>query len=401
MSWFDGIVRFFSRAPSTGAAQRDASSADLGNIVSAEQAMGVSALYACVRLISSTNAGLPFGVYRTAVDGSRESVSDHDLYRLLHDSPNADQTAFEFWELMNHALELRGNAYARISRISSRITALTPIHPDSVSLRRLSSGAVEYAWSEDGKRYVCSDTEMFHLRGFTGGGLAGISTLQVGARTIAAARYAHDAAESFFANGIRTSGILKFKEWLSADKRDAVEAALVRKYVGAVNSGRPMVLEGGSDYMPLTMNPEDAQLLDSRKFSIEEICRLFGVPPFMIGHTQPTTSWGTGLEQQLIAFKNFTLNPRIERIEQRISKQLLSPDDRGAGVYAEFNFDGLMRGDTLTRMQSYQVGLTNGIYTINEVRRLENMPPVIGGDVPRMQMQNVPITEHVAARPVA
>lgn len=143
----------------------------------------------------------------------------------------------------------------------------------------------------------------------------------------------------------------------------------------------------------LMFNPDDAQMLESRGFSVEEICRFFGVPPFMIGHTEKTTSWGTGLEQQTLGFQKFTLRRRMKRIEQALAKQLLTDEDRARGIVIEFNLEGLLRGDSGARSAFYQSGLTNGWMTINEVRALENMPPVAGGDVPRMQMQNVPITE--------
>lgn len=154
-----------------------------------------------------------------------------------------------------------------------------------------------------------------------------------------------------------------------------------------------MLLEGGMTWTQITINPEDAQMLESRAFSVEEIARLFGVPPHMIGHTEKSTSWGTGLEQQTLGFQKFTLRRRLKRIEQAIEKQLLTPADRAAGVTVEFNLEGLLRGDSTARAAFYQSGLQNGWTTINEVRALENLPPVEGGDVPRTQMQNVPLTQ--------
>jgi HK97 family phage portal protein len=153
------------------------------------------------------------------------------------------------------------------------------------------------------------------------------------------------------------------------------------------------VLEGGTNWVPFTINPDDAQMLESRRFSVEEICRFFGVPPHMVGHTEKSTSWGTGLEQQTLAFQKFTLRRRIKRIEQALMKQLLTPAERARGLMIEFNLEGLLRGDSKSRADFYQSGLQNGWLTINEVRGLENKPPVAGGNVPRMQMQNVPITE--------
>ena len=154
-----------------------------------------------------------------------------------------------------------------------------------------------------------------------------------------------------------------------------------------------MVLEGGTKWQPLNINPDDAQMLESRAFSVEEVCRFFGVPPFMIGHTQKSTSWGSGLSEQTMGFQKFTLRRRLKRVEQAIKKQLLSPGDRASGVGVEFNLEGLLRGDSAQRASFYKEMTGIGAMTINEVRAKENLPPVAGGDVPRMQMQNVPITQ--------
>jgi hypothetical protein len=167
--------------------------------------------------------------------------------------------------------------------------------------------------------------------------------------------------------------------------------------MGAMNAGRPMVLEGGTKWAALTINPEDAQMLESRGFSVEEICRFFGVPPFMIGHTEKTTSWGTGLEQQTLGFQKFTLRRRLKRIEQALEKQLLTPQDRATGVTSSSISRGCCAATARRAPAFYREPDEIGWMTINEVRALENLPPVEGGDVPRMQSQNVPITEAGAA----
>ncbi len=182
-------------------------------------------------------------------------------------------------------------------------------------------------------------------------------------------------------------GVLKDPE------REAVEAGLQRKFAGAMNAGRPMVLEGGTTWQALSLTPEDAQMLQSRGFSVEEVCRFFGVPPFMIGHTEKQTSFGTGLKEQTLGFQKFSLRRRAKRIEQAIRKQLMTAADRAAGLKVKFNFEDLLRGASDERSAFYNAGLSSGWLTINEVRAQEGLPPVEGGDVPRMQIQNVPITE--------
>lgn len=364
-----------------------------GEGVNAQSVLGLSAAWACVNLLAGTIASLPLMVYRTKADGTREVARDLPLYRLLHDSPNFDQTAVDFWEFIAASLELWGNAYARKIRQGGRIVALEPIQPDLVNVRRLDNGNLEYRWSQDGRSYVLTQNDVLHIRGFGGNPLGGMSTLTFGRHAFGLASAIDKAAGNTFRNGLRPSGIMTFEQFLKAEQREVIEKGLIDKFTGAMNAGRPMVLEGGTKWQQLTINPEDAQMLQSRGFSVEEVCRFFGVPPHMVGHTQNSTSWGTGLEQQTLGFQKFTLRRRLKRIEQAAEKQLLTPDDRAGGIVIEFNLEGLLRGDSAARSAFYQSGLQNGWMTINEVRALENMPPVEGGNVPRMQSQNVPITQ--------
>ncbi|MDX1219055.1 phage portal protein [Sinorhizobium medicae] len=366
---------------------------DAGELVTADAVLGLSAVWACVNLLSGTIASLPLMVYRRRRDGAREIASDHPLYRVLHDSPNYDQTAVDYWEFGCASIELWGNAYSRIERSGGRVKGLHPITPSLMSVRRLSNGTIEYRWTENGKSYVETDRTVFHIRGFGGNPLGGMSTLHFGRNAFSLARATDRAAGSTFRNGLRPSGVLTFEKWLSKDQRDLAEKKLAEKFIGAMNSGRPLILEGGTKWEQLTINPEDAQMLESRGFSVEEICRFFGVPPFMVGHTDKSTSWGTGLEQQTLGFQKFTLRRRLKRIEQAIEKQLLTPEDLARGITVEFSLEGLLRGDSAGRARFYQQMTAIGAMTINEVRALENLPPVEGGDVPRTQMQNVPIAE--------
>lgn len=366
---------------------------DAGEFIGGDVALSLSAVWACVNLIAGTCATLPFMVYRTGPGGARSVIGDHPLYRLLHDSPNYDQTAVDFWEFVFASIELQGNAYARVIRTGSKVTGLYPIAPQIVGVRRRSDGVIEYRWSEDGKFYVETDATMLHIRGFGGNPLGGMSTLQFGRNAFSLARAIDRAAGATFKNGLRPSGALVVPSFLNDQQRAIVETKLTEKYAGAMNAGRPIVLEGGFDWKQLSIKPEDAQMLQSRGFSIEEICRFFGVPPFMVGHTEKTTSWGTGLAEQVLGFQKFTLRRRLKRIEQAVAKQLLTPADVANGIVVEFNLEGLLRGDSGARSAFYTAMLNAGVMTINEVRALENLPPVAGGDVPRMQAQNVPITQ--------
>ena len=366
---------------------------DAGEIVTSESVLGLSAVWACVNLLSGTIASLPLMVYQRDKSGKRVEARDHPLYRVLHDSPNYDQTSLDFWEFVCASLELWGNAYARIDRSAGKIVGLHPVNPSMMSVRRLPNGNLEYRWSQDGKTYVETDQTVLHIRGFGGNPLGGMSTLHFGRNSFSLARAIDREAGSMFRNGMRPSVQLVFDKWLTPEQRALAEQELVKKYLGAVNAGKPYISEGGAKIEAISINPEDAQMLESRGFSVEEICRFFGVPPFMIGHTEKSTSWGTGLEQQTLAFQKFTLRRRLKRIEQACEKQLLTAADRAGGVTVEFNLEGLLRADSAGRARFYQQMTQIGAMTINEVRALESLPPVVGGDVPRMQMQNKPITE--------
>lgn len=374
---------------------------DAGEYVDAHSVLSLSAVWACVNLLSGTISSLPLMVYRTDTKGNRTVDASHPLYRLLHDSPNFDQTAVDFWDFINSSIELWGNGYARKIISGGRIVGLVPINPAAPTVRRLSNGKIEYRWTQDGKAYVETEETILHIRGFGGEPLGGMSTLHFGRQAFSLARATDRAAGATFRNGLRPSGVLKFAKFLSAEQRLLTETKLVERFESSMNAGRPMILEGGTEWQPLTINPEDAQMLQSRAFSVEEICRFFGVPPFMVGHTEKTSSWGTGLEQQTLGFQKFTLRRRLKRIEQALEKQLLTPVERAAGITIEFSLEGLLRGDSKARAEFYASALMNGWTTINEVRALENLPPVPGGDVPRMQAQNIPITQSLQQVAVA
>lgn len=371
---------------------RDETFAESNSASDAEKVLGLSAVWACVNLVAGTIASLPLMVYRTNRDGSRDVDRSHPLYRVLHDSPNGQQTALDFWEFACASIELWGNGFARKVRSGGQIVGLLPILPQLPQVRNLGNGRLGYRWTENGKDFDLTSDDVLHIRGFGGNPLGGMSTLSFGARTFGLALDIDRSARGTFKNGLRPSGVLTFEKFLTPEQRKTIEDKLAEKFMGAMNSGRPLVLEGGTTWSQLGINPEDAQMLESRGYSVEDICRFFGVPPFMVGHSEKSTSWGTGLEQQTLGFQKFSLRRRMKRIEQSLEKQLLSPEDRAAGVVIEFNIEGLLRGDSAARASFYQSGLTNGWMTINEVRALENLPPVDGGDVPRMQAQNIPIT---------
>jgi HK97 family phage portal protein len=373
--------------------RRQGGASDTGETLSDRTVIGLPAVWACVNLLAGTVASLPLMVYRTDAKGERSVARDHALYRLLHDSPNFDQTAVDFWEFIATSLELWGNAYARVERSAGKVVNLLPVNPAFVVPRRLANGTIEYRWSHAGRHHVETDKTMLHIRGFGGDPLGGMSTLHFGVQAFGLARAAQAAAGSTFRNGMRPSVQLAFKEFLTDEQFELVNDRLIEQYIGAMNAGRPYIAEGGAEIKALSINPVDAQLLEILGLSVEQICMVFQVPPVMIGHTSKTSSWPSSTEQQGLILQKFTLRRRLKRIEQALEKQLLTPVDRAAGITIEFNIEGLLRADSAGRATFYQRMTAIGAMTINEVRKRENLSPVDGGDVPRIQMQNVPITD--------
>lgn len=407
MSWFSnfvegmsGIIRLGTRVSADGAGGGGSDNSD--EPVNEGSVLALSAAWACVNLVAGTIATLPVMVYEPS-KGGRVVAKDHWLYRILHDDPNADQTAVDFWEYSCAALELRGNAYAeKLRGTNGQVVGLDPIPPGIMGRSRLSNGEIEYRWTWNGETRRETSTNVLHIRGFGGDALGGLSPLSVGAETFAHARAQNRTSSQVFRNAMRPSGVWQTASKLTPDQTKEIEGMLALKYQGAANAGRPLVIGHDLKWQQLSMAPDDLEMIEARGFSVEEICRLFGVPPHMIGHTAGNTQLGSSITEQTRGFVMFTLRRRLKRIEAALRKQLLTPADIIRGITIEINLDGLMRGSPAERSAFYNAGLQNGWFTINEVRALENMPPVEGGEVPRMQMQNTPITmtaapQHITA----
>lgn len=359
-------------------------------------ALGLSAVWGCVNLLAGTIASLPLKVMRRGADGVEVPAPEHPLYWILHDSPNFDQTNVDFWEFMCAGIELQGNAYAEIERRADGfIVSLTPIRPDLVRVKRV-DGALEYRWTVDGVEYVRDQLEVLHIRGFAGSPTGGMSTLAACGATFGSALSLNTAAGNMFSNGATPSGVLSTDKTLTADQRKEAERLLTEKFVGAMNAGRPMLLDNAVKWEQITISPEDAQMLESRKFGIEEICRIFGVPPHMIGHTEGNTSLGSSISEQTLGFVKFTLRRRLKRIETALQKQLLSRDELKQGYAISFNLEGLLRADSAGRAEFYDI--MQQFMTKNEIRALEGLPPIEGGDVLMAQMQDVPLAEALRNR---
>lgn len=375
---------------------------DSGETVTSGRLLGLSAAYACVNIHAGLIGSLPVEVYRRNANGVPELAWDHPLNLVIRQQPDADTTALSFWEFIQASLELDGNGYAeKLIGAGGRVIGLRSLDPSTMGVSRADNGGRRYRWTERGIAQSLTDEDIFHVPGFGYGGTAlkGFSTLAVGRQVFGLGLAIEKSAHSTFANGMRPGHAITFTDWLKGDQREIAERGMAEKFVGAVNAGRPMILEGGTKLETLTISPEDAQMLESRRFSVEEVCRFFGVPPVMIGHSNVTT-WGTGVQEIVRGFVMVHLRKRVKRIEQHIAKQLLSPQERAAGYTVSFNLEALLRGDPASRATFYREMTQIGAMTINEVRGKEGLAPVPGGDVPRVQTQNQPIVMGTPAQEV-
>jgi len=363
--------------------------------VSERGILQLSAAMACVRLLSQTIATLPIGLYRRLGDGSRKAMPDHPLYEILHNQPNADMTAVDFWQLIVAMMLLRGTGFAEIDRIGDRIVGLTPLARGCMTWRRLQSGELEFTYTYNGKARVIPRRNLWVLPAFTLDGEVGISPICYGANVFSGAAAADRASNQTFANGMAASGFVSYGKdstaWLKETQRDQLRSSLQQFTHGGAKAGGVFVLEGGMGYQALAMNPEDAQMLETRSFNVEEICRWFGVPPTLIGHGDKTSNWGTGLEQQNLAFLTYHLRPWLSKLEQSIRKNLLAPAEKQR-YFAEFSVEGLLRADSAGRASFYATMLNNGVMTSDEVRLKENLEPMGGNaEVLRVQSAMVPL----------
>lgn len=383
-------LTFGSPALSRWASGIGGRSSPSGKIVTVDTALQLAAVWACVQLISQTIATLPFMVFAQDGEGNRTVAADHPLYTLLHDQPNADMTSVEFWEAMIACVLLWGNAYARMDKNAvGDVISLTPMPPDRMNVRRLDDGSLLYTFSPfAGPLEEFTEDQLFHIKGWSLTGMLGLSPIGYASASLGTAQAADEAAGKFFANGLNASGFIETggNAVLKPEQRDRFKAEL-SNFTGSSNSSKVMLLEGGFKYSALSLSPNDAQLLATREFSVDEICRWFRVPAWMIGHMTKTTSWGTGLEQQNIGFLIYTLRPWLSRVEQRVKMSLIKPADRGR-VLAEFNVDGLLRGDSAARAALYASASQNGWQTRREIRRRENLSAYTGEGDDKLTVQS-------------
>lgn len=360
-----------------------------GKVVSADKAIHLSAVWACVRLLSESVSTLPLKIYARQPDGSRKPATDHPAYQVLCRRPNLEMTPSRFMLMLVASICLRGNAFVEKKMIGNRLVALVPLLPQNMVVKRLDNGSLEYTYTEVATQRTIPVKNIMHIRGFGLDGVCGMMPMMAGRDVIGSAMAVEESAAKIFENGLQSSGFLSAESALDAEQRERLRGYM-QAFTGSRNAGRIMVLEGGLKYQNVTMNPEAAQMLESRAFSIEEICRWFRVPPFMVGHADKQSSWASSVEGMNLQFLTNTLRPLLVNIEQEISRCLLDGDE---DLFAEFSVEGLLRADSAGRAAYYTTALQNGWMSRNDVRRLENMPPIEGGELYTVQLNLTPLED--------
>lgn len=355
-----------------------------GTAVTELTAMRVSAVYASINLIGGAIASLPLPIYERTLDGRQRA--EHDIWWMLNEQPHPAWSAATFWEYMAASKLLLGDSFARILRaspMSPRIIGFEPLHKTRVTPHRIDDGRLGYVYQTlDGKSIALDQDDMLHIPGPGFDGLTGMSQIRHALRNPAGIALAADEySAAFFKNGARPDFAIEVPGAVNSDQQDMIRRTWSDRHGGASNAHLPALMVGGAKVHELTMNAEDAQLIDTRRFQVEDIARIFGVPPHMIGHTDKTSSWGTGVEQMSIGFVKYTLQRHLVKFEQEINRKVWPTRSR---YFVEFATAGLERGDYKSRNEGYRIALGRAgepaWMTVNEVRKLENLAPVPNGD---------------------
>lgn len=351
--------------------------------VTPDSAMRVTAVLACVRVLAETIASLPLHIYRRLPNGGKEKVPDHPLYNLLHLRPNDLQTSFEWREMLQGHLALRGNGYCeKIPGSGGTISDLIPLHPDGFKkIELVDIDNIRYTYQQPNtfnrqintEERILYSRDVFHIRGLSSDGIVGLSIVALAADTIGLSKAAELFGSKFFSKGAKASGVLEHPDKLSENAQKNLRQS-VAKSISGENIHSPLILEEGMKWKQLSITPEDAQFLETRKFQVNDIARIFRIPPHMIGDLERATF--DNIEHQSLDFVIHTIRPWLVRWEQAISRDLIVEDD----IFAEFLVDGLLRGDTKSRFEAYGKAITDGWMNRNEVRELENKNPEEGLD---------------------
>lgn len=401
MGFFDRILSRSSRDRPVDRTAGSAWSFIFGSTASGKRvdertAMQTTAVYACVRILAEAVAGLPLHLYRYRDDGGKEKALDHPLYTILHDEPNAEMTSFIFREtLMSHLL-LWGNAYAQVVRNGrGEVVGLYPLLPDRMEVDRDKAGRIVYRYTPSdearfrGAAVTLPAGQVLHIPGLGFDGLVGYSPIAMAKQAIGLGMAADEYAASYLRNGANPSGVLEHPGTLKDPTR--VRDSWQGAFAGSANSGKVAVLEEGMRYQPISLSPEASQLIQTRRFQIDEIARIFRVPPHMVGDLEKSSF--SNIEQQALEFVKYSLGPWVTRWEQAMHRCLLTDAEKGA-LFMKFNVEGLLRGDYASRMSGYATARQNGWMSANDIRELEDMDriaPEDGGDLYLVNGNMIPL----------
>ena len=393
MAWYSTILFGFGiagrRQPGIQQANAGSYNVPANVVVNEDTSLKLSAVWASVRLIAEAIGGLPLNCYKLEADGTRVLDNEQDLAVLLRNKPNRYQNRVEFFETMAMQLAMHGNAYALIGRgTGKRIVSLLPLMAEQMEVALLTDGTVTYRYNNGNDVTVIAQSNVWHIK-LMSNGIVGLSPLAYARNSIGIGLAGDDRISQLARNGFKPTGVLTIDKVLKPEQREAIRKNFSDLMVG---SDDPLkVLEAGMTYQQVSMNPKDVQLLETRRFQIEDIARFFGVPSVLINDTSASTTWGSGIEQIVQGWYKLGLRPYLERFETSIANSLLSIEDRQKYEF-EFDFGALLRGDEKTRYETYKEAVLNGLKTINECRQQEGLEPVDGGDIPFMQIQMAPIT---------
>lgn len=397
-NWFQRLFGITTQQPEQRSTGYDrlrtlalsANGLDLSVGISEETALAVSAVYAAVDRISSSIASVPFNIYERQLNGDRRLAREHDQFRLVHSMPSQMYTSFAFRKtLMAHAL-LYGNGYAMLKRdpVTQRPIEYQLLHP--CKIQKIEEVERELYYFVEGLKLPVPFYDMIHIAGMGFDGYTGKSPISMHSETIGAAKMRNTYSAESMKNGGFLSGIIKYANALKPEQKEAIREGFQNKHGGASKAGSTMILDYGMEYQPLTMSATDVQLIETMKFTVEDIARIYGIPPHMIGHLERSTN--NNIEHQSIEYVQYCLMPWATVMEQGFDNRVFRVKEKESGqFYTKLELNALMRGDVNTRKEFYRMMLDRGVFSINEVRRLEDMNDTPGGDIRLVQANMIPL----------
>jgi len=361
-----------------------------GRVVNDKEALKVSAVFACIRILSQSIASLPLILYKRTEEGGKQRSVENPLYWVLHDQPNQIQSSFDFFEYVVGSLCLRGNSYVqRILNGAGQVSELWPLPTEAVTVKITPTGEKYYVYSRNGVQKVFGADEIIHFKGLSSDGLVGLSPIDSARESIGVALATEEHSARFFSEGVSPTGVLEHPGVLTDAAAKRIRDSFQERYAGSGNSGKTMLLEENMKWHQVGLTNEQSQFLETRKFQTTEIARWFGVPPHMIGDLERATF--SNIEHQALEFVTFSLRPWLVRIERTLINALFTAEDRRKYVL-EFLVDALLRGDIKTRYEAYQIARNNGWLNVDEIRQKENMNP-LPDQIGQKYLQQLNMTE--------